>query len=233
MTRTRLFRPVLAVLTTVAATFVTAPVLADGPPAAASTVVQQSQQIYDVTIDPALSSPTNTSQLYFASAKSTSGLPVKVTVDPSSAYVCSASASTQDPTWVQAMAPGNCIVHFNQAGDENYLPAPEVSKTIVVEKDYTILIADPAVKGVLGLTPTKFAARLYLSVGFGVPLIGQTVSFEVAGKVLCSGVVGNDAYARCSAPVGVVNALTARTYTAVYAGNRYLYPDKSTAPLRG
>ncbi len=196
------------------------------------TVVKKSQQIYGVTIDPAPGSATNTSQLYFVSAKSTSGLPVTVTVDPASADVCFAAASMHDPIWVQALAPGNCIVHFDQAGDGTYLPAPEVTQTIVVQKDYATLIADPAVKGVLGLTPTKFAARLYLAVGFGVPLVGETVSFEVAGKVLCSGVVGNDAYARCSAPVGVVNAFKAKTYTAVYAGNRYLYPAQSTAPLR-
>ncbi len=198
----------------------------------ATYTVKQTQQITDVTITPALGSGSNTSQLYFVSAKSTSGLPVAVTVDPASADVCSASASTQDPTWVQAMAPGNCIVHLNQAGNDTYFAAPQVTQTIVINKDVATLIPAPATKGVLGLTPTKFAAQLFFAHGFGVPLVGETVTFAVAGKVLCSGVVGNDGYARCSAAVGFVNAFKENTYTASFAGNKYFEPATATGALR-
>ncbi|MFL6061787.1 MAG: hypothetical protein ACJ72E_11180 [Marmoricola sp.] len=196
------------------------------------TVVKVDQAIYDISIVAALGSGSNTSQLYFVSAKSTSGLPVKVTVDPSSGDTCDYAPTTQDPTWVGAEHAGTCVVDFDQAGDDTYAPAPRVTRTIVIDRDHAVLVADPAQKGILGLTPTKFASKLIYPRGFGVPLVGEKVSFSVAGKTLCTGVVGNDGYARCSAPVGVAAAFSQKTYTATYAGSRDYYPVTSTGQLR-
>lgn len=196
------------------------------------TVVKKPQTITDVSIVAALGSGSNTSQLYFVSGTASSGLPVKVTVDPASADVCVYSASTQDPTWVSAVHAGDCIVHLDQSGDDTYDAAPQVTRTIVIDRDHALLFADPAQKGILGLTPTKFAARLIYPRGFGIPLVGEKVSFAVAGRTLCTGVVGTDGYARCSAAIGTAAAFTQKTYTATYAGSRDYYSATATGQLK-
>jgi hypothetical protein len=62
------------------------------------------------------------------SATSTSGLAVTYTVDPSSASICSVSGNMVTPE-----ARGDCVVHANQAGDANYLAAPQVTYTIRIK----------------------------------------------------------------------------------------------------
>jgi uncharacterized repeat protein (TIGR01451 family) len=58
----------------------------------------------------------------------TSGLPVTLSVDPSSgAGACSLSGDT-----VFYAALGSCVIDANQAGDSGYLSAPQVSQTITV-----------------------------------------------------------------------------------------------------
>ena len=63
------------------------------------------------------------------SATSSSGLAVTYTVDPSSASICSVSGNMVTPDGDR----GDCIVYANQAGDANYLAAPQVTKVIKIK----------------------------------------------------------------------------------------------------
>ena len=63
------------------------------------------------------------------SATSSSGLAVTYTVDPSSASICSVSGNMVTPEGDR----GDCIVYANQAGDANYLAAPQVTKVIKIK----------------------------------------------------------------------------------------------------
>jgi len=59
-----------------------------------------------------------------------SGNPVVFSVDPSSGTgVCSVDADT-----VTYLAAGTCVIDANQAGDSNYLAAPQVSQVITVNR---------------------------------------------------------------------------------------------------
>ncbi|MEP7334579.1 MAG: hypothetical protein ABI717_02255 [Actinomycetota bacterium] len=63
------------------------------------------------------------------SATSSSGLAVTYTVDPSSSSICSVSGNMVTPLGDR----GDCIVYANQAGDANYLAAPQVTKVITIK----------------------------------------------------------------------------------------------------
>ncbi|HET7357110.1 MAG TPA: cell wall-binding repeat-containing protein, partial [Nocardioidaceae bacterium] len=65
---------------------------------------------------------------YTPTATSSSGLPVTLTIDPSSSGVCSIGATgvvTFDST-------GTCVVDANQAGNTDYAPAAQVQQSITV-----------------------------------------------------------------------------------------------------
>ena len=64
---------------------------------------------------------------YSPSASATSGLPVSITVDPSAVAACSISGSV-----VSSVASGTCILDFNQAGNNEWLPASEVKQSFAV-----------------------------------------------------------------------------------------------------
>jgi hypothetical protein len=62
------------------------------------------------------------------SATSSSGLAVTYTLDPGSASTCSLSGNMVTP-----LERGDCIVHADQAGDANYLAAPQVTSVIKIK----------------------------------------------------------------------------------------------------
>ena len=64
---------------------------------------------------------------YTVTATATSGLPPTFTIAPSSAAICSISGAS-----VSFTKHGDCIVRANQAGNNNYLPAPQVQQVITV-----------------------------------------------------------------------------------------------------
>ena len=65
---------------------------------------------------------------YTITATATSGLPVTFAIAPASAAVCSISGAS-----VSFKKKGDCVVQANQSGSSNYLPAPQVQQTIVVQ----------------------------------------------------------------------------------------------------
>jgi hypothetical protein len=64
---------------------------------------------------------------YTIVATSTSGLPVVFSLDPSSVGICTLSGST-----VTFDHPGQCILYADQAGDPNWLPAPQAQQAFRV-----------------------------------------------------------------------------------------------------
>jgi hypothetical protein len=64
---------------------------------------------------------------YTIVATSTSGLPVVFSLDPSSVGICTLSGST-----VTFDHPGQCIIYADQAGDPNWLPAPQAEQAFRV-----------------------------------------------------------------------------------------------------
>jgi len=64
---------------------------------------------------------------YTIVATSTSGLPVVFSLDPSSVGICTLSGAT-----LTFDHPGNCIIYANQAGDANWLPAPQAQQSFRV-----------------------------------------------------------------------------------------------------
>jgi hypothetical protein len=65
---------------------------------------------------------------YTVSATATSGLAVTFTTDPSSNGVCSVSGTT-----VSFQGRGTCIVYANQAGNANWLPAPQIQQVLDIK----------------------------------------------------------------------------------------------------
>lgn len=187
---------------------------------------------------------------YRPTATSTSGLPVHFSVDPASTG-CSGGPGLPGPdgqgrftVWAAAQ-PGTCIVHADQPGDEEFRPAARQTQTFEVLREQVFLGGSKVGKGLLGLIPTTFRAELQRIGDFGpgwtfVGYPGQTLTFSVAGKVMCSGVtveqIGDapfesTAVATCKATIGLATALSATSYTVTYAGNTLSLGATATGKL--
>lgn len=187
---------------------------------------------------------------YIPTATSTSGLTVQLSVDPASTGCVSSPGVFGNPDaegriTVYVTRPGTCIVHADQAGDEEFQPAPRVTQTFEVLRETVFLGASKVGKGLLGLAPTTFRAEMQHEIPFGpgfltVGYAGQTLTFSVAGKVMCSGVTvaqegpapfQSTAVATCKATIGLATALSASSYTVTYAGNELSAPATATGKL--
>jgi hypothetical protein len=92
------------------------------------------QQSFDVksnqTISFTSSAPVNAvagEGTYTPTATATSGLTVTFTIDPIASSVCSISAGV-----VSLDAVGTCVIDADQAGDNNYHPAPQIQQSFVI-----------------------------------------------------------------------------------------------------
>lgn len=187
---------------------------------------------------------------YVPTATATSGLPVRFSVDPNSTGCRSVPGVIGDPGSVSEgritvywNGPGPCTIIANQDGDATYQAAPPVVQSFVIGRETVDLSASLVGKGILGLSPTTFRAELKHSVRFGPGQIlegypGQVLTFSINGQVLCSGTTvfqasgfSTTAVATCKAPIGLVNALTAKSYTVSYAGNADSLPATATGVL--
>jgi YVTN family beta-propeller protein len=77
---------------------------------------------------------------FVTSASSSSGLPVTLSIDPSSTDVCEIGGTT-----VSALTVGTCVIDANQPGDLEYAPSPQVQQTISVttEQRQTVSFGSP------------------------------------------------------------------------------------------
>jgi len=64
---------------------------------------------------------------YAPTATATSGLPVTLSIDPTASTFCSINAGV-----VSFLASGTCVINANQAGNANYLAAPQVQQSFTV-----------------------------------------------------------------------------------------------------
>lgn len=187
---------------------------------------------------------------YVPEATSTSGLTVQFSVDPASTGCVGAPGVFGDPDaegriTVYATRPGTCIVHVDQAGDDEFQPAPRQTQTFEILREPVLLSASKVAKGLLGLVPTTFRAELQHEIPFGPGFLtvghaGQTLTFSVAGKVMCSGVTvahegpapfESTAVATCKATIGLATALSTNSYTVVYDGNELSGDAAATGKL--
>jgi hypothetical protein len=114
---------------------------------------------------------------YTPTATSTSGLPVTITIDATSAPVCAISGTGE----VSFQAPGTCTLNANQPGDEGYLPAAQVQQSFTVARSEQTLgftTAAPDFAHVGGLTYTPAATS---SSGLRV-----TITVDPASAAVCS-----------------------------------------------
>jgi hypothetical protein len=142
---------------------------------------------------------------YAPSASASSGLPVAITVDSSTASVCSISGGI-----VSFTASGNCELDFNQAGDTYWEAAPQVQQTFTVA-------------AILPTAPTNVMAT-----AFGlIPPYSATVSWQppsgTGGETL-SGytvVADNLTLSESSPPDDVSSSATSAQITGLIPGNLY------------
>lgn len=175
---------------------------------------------------------------YVPDGTSSSGLTVQFSVDPASTGCVGSPGVFGDPDaagriTVYATHPGTCIVHADQAGNEEFRPAPRQTQTFEILREPVLLSASKVGKGLLGLIPTTFRAELQHQIPFGpgfltVGYAGETLTFSVAGKAMCSGVTvehegpapfESTAIATCKATIGLGTALSNNAYTVTYEGN--------------
>jgi len=182
---------------------------------------------------------------YFASAVASSGLPVTISTDPASTACPAMSAEQAGPFLIIPIShPGVCIVHADQAGNEQYAAAERVTITLDVAKEPVVLTASKANKGFAGLTPSTFRAELKHEVPFGpgtilTGYVGEKITFWVDGKAVCpattvfqsTGGFDTTAVATCKATIGLPAALSSSTYNATYSGNEYSQGAVATARL--
>ena len=96
----------------------------------------------------------------------------------SSTGVCSNAGAT----FTMTSGTGNCVVHYNQAGNANYNDAPEKTDTVAAQKkDLTVTAEDKTITfgdapGAFGVSYDGFIA------GDGSSSLGGTLAFSFAGK---------------------------------------------------
>lgn len=209
------------------------------------TVAKKPQTLH-FTSEPVTGAKFNDRYGWAVTAESSSGLPVTLSTDEGSP-VCQVSPF---PPFiygnVSGLHAGTCTIYANQAGNDEYLPAPQISTSFLLAREDTTLTAAKASKGVVGLSGTTFSASLHYIGWFGpgygaeFPYPGQTVKFYVGGKLICSAVtVQKDdgtffggGVATCKAPIGVQAALKCNSYTAVYGGSQDYLPSTAVGKLQ-
>ena len=100
--------------------------------------IGQASQTVSITSSPA-SQPVAVGSSYTVAATASSGLPVSVSIDPSSgAGVCSVSGTT-----VTFNAAGTCVIDANQPGNAEYTAASQARQTVTVAAAPVVTIAHP------------------------------------------------------------------------------------------
>lgn len=208
--------------------------------------VSKKAQTIQFTSEPVTGAKVNDRYGWVVTAESSSGLPVTLSTDAGSP-VCQVSPL---PPFiygnVSAYNAGTCTIHADQAGNDEYLPAPQATMSFEVARESTDLVAAPASKGVLGVSGTTFSADLHYTGWFGpgygaqFPYPDQRVKFYVGGTLICSavtvlkddGTFFGGAIATCKAPIGVQAALKYHSYTAVYEGSQNYLPSTAVGKLQ-
>lgn len=181
---------------------------------------------------------------YSVTASASSGLPVSFSFDPASADVCGYTAfgpaTRPDMENVAFYGPGTCIIHADQAGNQDYLPAEQATMSFVVERVQPRLTALRGKRTLPGGTPTAtFQATLqipYSTSSMGTrpdgPYANQPVTFSVGGKEVCTGVTNQQGVATCTTRLRFPDWSRLR-FSASYAGDRLYKPVSVTGYFLG
>lgn len=222
-----------------------APLAVSGPAAAEAT--GSTPQTLQFTSEPPTGAIVGYRYNYAVTAESSSGLPVVLSTDPGS-DTCAVSPA---PPFIYGnVVPnhaGTCTVYADQPGNDEFAPAPRIAMTFEIGREATAIHPLRADKGVLGLSPTTFRAKLTRQGWFGplygsdFPHVGELVVFRVGNKVMCSAEtvpVADDsmfgsAVATCKAKIGLDLALTRNSFTATYDGNRDYAGSTATRKFGG
>jgi uncharacterized repeat protein (TIGR01451 family) len=111
-----------------------------------SGIARMATELTNQSISFTSTAPTNAtleSSNYLPTASATSGLPVTITVDPSSLSVCSIDGSGS----VSYQSAGTCILNADQTGDVDYKPAPQIQQSFTVlpvDADLSVALDCPA-----------------------------------------------------------------------------------------
>ena len=140
---------------------------------------------------------------YTPAATATSGLAVTITVDASSAGVCSINGGGV----VSFTGPGTCTLDANQAGNANWNAAPQVQQSFTVKRNQTITFttAAPGARRRSVVPPTRRRPPPPLAWRWPSPstpassavcsITGGVVSFQAAGTcTLDANQAGNGTY---------------------------------------
>ena len=155
-----------------------------------------------ITINSLAPAPAIAGGTYEPSASASSGLPVSLTIDSSSAGICTIIGST-----ITFIGAGSCTILANQGGDATFAAAPQVTQVVLVEAAQgttaqTITIdstaPNPAIVGgtyhVLATASSGLPVSLTIdAASTGVCTItGSTVTFIGAGSCVIAANQGGD-----------------------------------------
>jgi hypothetical protein len=178
-----------------------------------STVSQTPQTISFTSVPP---NPATVGQTYTVTANGgASGNSVVFTADPSSKSVCTVTGGRVVFTGV-----GMCVIDANQAGNTDYLAAPQAQQTVTVTRAPTTLVAARASRGLV-ITLSATLTRTTT----GAALAGEPVSFSLFGHPVCAATTNSAGVASCKA-IGLV--LGPASYTARFAGDANNLPTTAT-----
>ena len=120
---------------------------------------------------------------YTPTATATSGLPVDLTIDASASSVC--TINTGEVSFTGA---GTCVINANQAGNEHYLPAPQVQQSFTVSNAASaaqVFIAGQEVQGSpFGLTPGESTRQSFTGVDDGPVQVQGNVDIVAAERAI-------------------------------------------------
>ncbi len=129
-----------------------------------------------ITFDPA---PTlDLFSTAIVSATASSGL--AVSYDSATPAICSVNSSSG---LVEALAQDDCIITADQAGDDNYIVAPQVTLTITITAPPVMTVpgAPTGVTATLGGAPNEVIVTFGATYSGGSPITGYTVSSIPSG----------------------------------------------------
>jgi hypothetical protein len=160
------------------------------PQAQMSFSVSRKPQTVTIDSEPA-PSPSAFGPMYNVVAKSSSGLPVALTIDATATSVCSISGTT-----VSFLAEGTCKVDVNQAGNAEYSPATPAQQSFSVGPDarpsqsitFTTIAPAVATVGTTYVVAAEATSKLPVALTIDGPsasvctISGSTVTFAAAGS---------------------------------------------------
>jgi hypothetical protein len=98
------------------------------------------------------------------------------------AFSSTGACSNSGAVFTMTAGSGNCVVHYNQDGDANYNPAPELTETVAAEKAGLTVTAQDRTKTYGDSDPTFGVAYSGFVGSDGPGSLGGSLAFNFAGK---------------------------------------------------